>query len=219
MLVEPRQPVRPRTAGRTARPGPARPTAQDEQSAAAVDDAALGTISLRGRFMLGLESQTTPGFKRFRGNLRIDSTDRLDIARSSLVKKVTFETMTDLFENPIGLDGFEFVEFCAPEKGVLEPVFKAMGFHPRRHAPLQGRAAVAAGADQPHRQLRTAQRRMVSSRANMALRPAAWASACATLRRPMTSCWHVAPSRSRSKPARWNCTSRRSAASAARSSI
>ena len=36
--------------------------------------------------------------------------------------------MTDLFENPIGLDGFEFVEFCAPEKGVVEPVFKAMGF-------------------------------------------------------------------------------------------
>lgn len=30
--------------------------------------------------------------------------------------------------NPAGLDGFEFVEFCAPEKGVLEPVFTAMGF-------------------------------------------------------------------------------------------
>ena len=36
--------------------------------------------------------------------------------------------MPDLFENPAGLDGFEFVEFCAPEKGVLEPVFRAMGF-------------------------------------------------------------------------------------------
>ena len=36
--------------------------------------------------------------------------------------------MPDLFENPIGLDGFEFVEFCAPEKGQLEPVFEAMGF-------------------------------------------------------------------------------------------
>lgn len=34
----------------------------------------------------------------------------------------------DLFDNPAGLDGFEFVEFCAPEKGVLEPVFEAMGF-------------------------------------------------------------------------------------------
>jgi len=36
--------------------------------------------------------------------------------------------MTDLFENPLGLDGFEFVEFCAPEKGLLEPVFERMGF-------------------------------------------------------------------------------------------
>ena len=31
-------------------------------------------------------------------------------------------------ENPLGLDGFEFIEFCAPERGVLEPVFQASGF-------------------------------------------------------------------------------------------
>jgi 4-hydroxyphenylpyruvate dioxygenase len=36
--------------------------------------------------------------------------------------------MTDLFENPLGLDGFEFVEFSAPKKGLLEPVFETMGF-------------------------------------------------------------------------------------------
>ena len=36
--------------------------------------------------------------------------------------------MTDLFENPLGLDGFEFVEFSAPAPGLLEPVFAAMGF-------------------------------------------------------------------------------------------
>tara|TARA_R110001606_G_scaffold73379_4_gene169181 strand:+ start:4481 stop:5581 length:1101 start_codon:yes stop_codon:yes gene_type:complete len=36
--------------------------------------------------------------------------------------------VADLFENPVGLDGFEFVEFCAPERGVLEPVFAVMGF-------------------------------------------------------------------------------------------
>ncbi|NOW45135.1 4-hydroxyphenylpyruvate dioxygenase [Novosphingobium sp. SG751A] len=34
----------------------------------------------------------------------------------------------DLFDNPLGLDGFEFIEFSAPEKGLLEPVFAAMGF-------------------------------------------------------------------------------------------
>lgn len=36
--------------------------------------------------------------------------------------------MTAQSDNPIGLDGFEFVEFSAPEVGVLEPVFTAMGF-------------------------------------------------------------------------------------------
>jgi 4-hydroxyphenylpyruvate dioxygenase len=37
--------------------------------------------------------------------------------------------MTDLFDNPLGLDGFEFIEFSAPEKGLLEPVFERMGFN------------------------------------------------------------------------------------------
>jgi 4-hydroxyphenylpyruvate dioxygenase len=36
--------------------------------------------------------------------------------------------MPDLFDNPLGLDGFEFVEFSAPEKGLLEDSFTAMGF-------------------------------------------------------------------------------------------
>ncbi|WP_288380147.1 4-hydroxyphenylpyruvate dioxygenase [uncultured Massilia sp.] len=36
--------------------------------------------------------------------------------------------MADLFENPMGLNGFEFVEFAAPTPGVLEPVFEALGF-------------------------------------------------------------------------------------------
>jgi 4-hydroxyphenylpyruvate dioxygenase len=36
--------------------------------------------------------------------------------------------MTDLFDNPAGLDGFEFIEFSAPAPGLLEPVFETMGF-------------------------------------------------------------------------------------------
>ena len=36
--------------------------------------------------------------------------------------------MPDLFANPLGLDGFEFLEFSAPEKDVLEPAFERMGF-------------------------------------------------------------------------------------------
>jgi 4-hydroxyphenylpyruvate dioxygenase len=36
--------------------------------------------------------------------------------------------MADLFENPAGLDGFDFIEFSAPEKGQLEKVFETIGF-------------------------------------------------------------------------------------------
>jgi 4-hydroxyphenylpyruvate dioxygenase len=36
--------------------------------------------------------------------------------------------MTEILENPLGLDGFEFIEFCAPQKGIIEPVFEAMSF-------------------------------------------------------------------------------------------
>src|SRR5690625_844281 len=37
-------------------------------------------------------------------------------------------SMTDLFDNPMGLDGFEFVEFSSPEGGQLETLFENMGF-------------------------------------------------------------------------------------------
>ena len=36
--------------------------------------------------------------------------------------------MTDLFDNPMGLMGFEFVEFAAPTAHLLEPLFEKMGF-------------------------------------------------------------------------------------------
>ena len=36
--------------------------------------------------------------------------------------------MADLFENPMQLMGFEFVEFASPTPNVLEPLFEKMGF-------------------------------------------------------------------------------------------
>jgi len=38
--------------------------------------------------------------------------------------------MSDIFENTIGLDGFEFVEFAAPDSTLLDTVFKSLGFQP-----------------------------------------------------------------------------------------
>jgi 4-hydroxyphenylpyruvate dioxygenase len=36
--------------------------------------------------------------------------------------------MAELFDNPMGLDGFEFVEYSATERGIIEPVFETLGF-------------------------------------------------------------------------------------------
>jgi 4-hydroxyphenylpyruvate dioxygenase len=36
--------------------------------------------------------------------------------------------MADIFDNPMGLNGFEFVEFASPTPGMLEPLFELMGF-------------------------------------------------------------------------------------------
>ena len=36
--------------------------------------------------------------------------------------------MADLFDNPLGTDGFEFVEFTAPEPAMLAAHFERMGF-------------------------------------------------------------------------------------------
>ena len=36
--------------------------------------------------------------------------------------------MADLFENPAGLCGFEFVEFASPEKNKIEPILELLGF-------------------------------------------------------------------------------------------
>ena len=34
----------------------------------------------------------------------------------------------DLFDNPMGLCGIEFVEFASPTPNMLEPLFEKMGF-------------------------------------------------------------------------------------------
>ena len=36
--------------------------------------------------------------------------------------------MKDLFDNPMGLQGFEFVEFASPVPGLIEPYFEMLGF-------------------------------------------------------------------------------------------
>jgi 4-hydroxyphenylpyruvate dioxygenase len=56
-----------------------------------------------------------------------------DLRDDGTAKKADFDnprkhTMADLFDNPMGLMGFEFVEFSSPTPGLLEPIFERMGF-------------------------------------------------------------------------------------------
>ncbi|MCZ6536700.1 MAG: 4-hydroxyphenylpyruvate dioxygenase, partial [Gammaproteobacteria bacterium] len=38
--------------------------------------------------------------------------------------------MSEKFDNPMNIDGFEFVEFAAPDAAVLEKLFSQLGFSP-----------------------------------------------------------------------------------------
>ena len=40
---------------------------------------------------------------------------------------------TDLFTNPMGSDGFKFVELASPRQDILEPIFKILGFSKVAH--------------------------------------------------------------------------------------
>ena len=47
--------------------------------------------------------------------------------------------MTDLWENPMGTDGFEFVEYAAPDPKALGKLFEAHGLQGGGQAPPEGR--------------------------------------------------------------------------------
>ena len=36
--------------------------------------------------------------------------------------------MTNFFDNPMGTNGFEFVEYAAPDPGLLRELFTKLGF-------------------------------------------------------------------------------------------
>ena len=112
--------------------------------------------------------------------------------------------MSDLFDNPMGLMGFEFIEFASPESGALESVFVKLGF-----------TEVARHRSKDVSLFRQGDINFIVNRepgslawylpANMARPPAAWRFASRTRTRPTTGRWSSARSRSTYRLARWNC--------------
>jgi 4-hydroxyphenylpyruvate dioxygenase-like putative hemolysin len=80
--------------------------------------------------------------------------------------------MADLFENPMGTDGFEFVEYTAPDPEQLRTLFEQMGFTAVARHRSKDVMLHRQGAHQLHRQPRVGQLRAVASRACTGRRPA-----------------------------------------------
>ena len=55
-------------------------------------------------------------------------------------------------ENPMGTDGFEFVEFCHPDPQILDRLFRHDGLFAGGEASLEERDALPPGRHQFHRQ-------------------------------------------------------------------
>ncbi len=62
--------------------------------------------------------------------------------------------MDNLWDNPIGTDGFEFVEYTAPDVAALHALFERMGFRAVARLSLQERDPVPPGRGQFRRQCR-----------------------------------------------------------------
>jgi len=121
--------------------------------------------------------------------------------------------MPDLFENPMGLQGFEFVEFASPTPGVLEDAFELMGFsevarHRSKDVSLYRQGDINFIVN----------REPKSAAAYFAAEHGP--SACGLAfrvkdaHRAYARALELVPSRSRSRPDRWSCDCRRSRASA-----
>ncbi len=123
--------------------------------------------------------------------------------------------MTDLYDNPMGLNGFEFVEFASPEAGVLEPLFEMMGFtevakHRSKEVTLwrQGDINFIINNEQGNYVSYFAEEHGPSA-CGMAFR-------VADSHKAYQWRWKTVPSRSIFQPARWSCACRPSRESAAR---
>ena len=117
-----------------------------------------------------------------------------------------------LWDNPIGTDGFEFVEYTAPDVAELSALFERMGFravarHRSKNVTLfrQGEVNFVVNAEPDSHGSRFAREHG----------PSACAMALRTRPRPTPSSSNAAPRRSSTKSARWSLTFPPSKASAA----
>ena len=106
--------------------------------------------------------------------------------------------------NPMGTDGFEFVEFCHPDPGELDRLFRTMGFAPVAKHRSQERHALPPGRHQLHSQCRAGLLRGARLPHGTAHPRPRWRSAWSTRSTPTSGRWRSAPSRRQRRSARWS---------------
>ena len=84
--------------------------------------------------------------------------------------------MADLFDNPMGLMGFEFVEFASPAPGRARAGVREARLHPGGASTARRTCALPPGRHQLHRQPRAEEPGRLLRAPSTARRPAAWRS-------------------------------------------
>ncbi len=116
--------------------------------------------------------------------------------------------------NPMGTDGFEFVEYTAPDTEALGKLFESLGFvavakHRSKNVTLYRQGEINFIVNAEPDSFAQAFARVHGPR------PAPWRSVWPMRRRRSSARSLSAPSRSRARSGRWSSTSRRSRGSAA----
>ena len=106
----------------------------------------------------------------------------------------------EAWDNPMGTDGFEFIEYAAPDPAALGELFERMGFKADRAAPPQERAAVPPGRRSTSSSTPSPIRSRSASRACTARASARSPSACRTRKRPTSARSSSAPGASPATP-------------------
>ena len=124
--------------------------------------------------------------------------------------------MADLFDNPMGLMGFEFVEFASPDARTCWS--RCSRRWASRWWPGTARKDVVLYRQGDINFIVNREPKSLAGYFAAEHGPSAcgWPSACGIRTRPTTARWSSARSRSTCPPARWSCGCRRSRASAAR---
>ena len=116
------------------------------------------------------------GLRRARAHFRTHARARR--LRRPTIARAKENSMADLFDNPMGLMGFEFVEFASPDARHAGAAVREARLHARRASTARRTWCCTARATSTSSSTASRRARRRTSPPSTAPRPAAWPSAC-----------------------------------------